>query len=72
MTIAVVTLKVTPNELQVISEALKMYAYANRHLTKEYAKHPLDGYQHDTSIGQNDPRRLVLAANKIRQDIGLK
>lgn len=68
---AQVTLKVSPAELQTIDDALKMYAYANRFLTKSLGhKHPLEGFQHNIRGG--DARILVIQANKLRQDIGLK
>ena len=67
---ATVTLKVTPNELQIIDAALKMYAYAM--IEREGRTHRLDGYQLDLSICDGDPRMAMMAAQKIRRDIGLK
>ena len=72
MATATVTLKVTPNETQIIAEALRMYAYACRGMSRENRKHPLDGFKMDLSIGGNDIRRLAMTAAKIREDIGLK
>jgi hypothetical protein len=68
---AQVTMKVSPNELQVISEALRMYAFAMRRIKREDVKHPLDEFKVDLSVG-GDHRKLSMAADKIRQDIGLK
>jgi hypothetical protein len=67
---ATVTLKVTPNELQVVAEALRMYARANRDLAKD--SDLLEGYQLLVSIGDGNNRKLAMMATKIRQDIGLK
>ena len=72
MASAQVTLKVAPHELQVIRASLRMYAYANRHLGQEGYKHPLEGFQHDLSIHQGDPRKAVMSANALLRDIGLK
>ena len=72
MAIATVTLKVSPLELQIIDEALKMYAFANRRLHREDCAHPLEGYQHSASVGEGDPRRCAGLATLIRQNIGLR
>lgn len=68
---AQVTLRVSPAELQIIDDALRMYAYANRFLYKpEGHEYPLEGFQH--IVRGNDHRVLLMQANKLRQDIGLK
>jgi hypothetical protein len=68
---AQVTLKVSPAELQMIDDALRMYAWVNRDLANPQGrKHPLEGFHH--IVRGNDHRVLLMQANKIRQDIGLK
>lgn len=69
---ATVSLKVTPNELQIIDEALRMYVYANRNIHRDDRAHPLEGLKLNLSIGENDHRRLALCAEEIRRGIGLK
>ena len=67
------TLKVSPRELQVIDDALRMYAYVNRDLARPEDRaraHPLDGFQH--IIRGGDARMLVVQADKLRKDIGMK
>ena len=71
MTQAQVTLKVSPAELQIIDDALRMYAYVNRYLHQpEGHEYPLKGFQHITRGG--NPLALLLQANEIRKDIELK
>ena len=68
---APVMLKVSPAELQIIDDALRMYAWVNKSLAYPLErKHPLEGFQH--IVRGNDHRTLLMKANKIRQDIGLK
>lgn len=69
---ATVSLKVTPNELQIIDEALKMYTYACRNIHRDDRAHPLNGLKLNLSIGGNDHRRLAAHADEIRRDIGLR
>jgi len=69
---ATVSLKVTPNELQIVDEALRMYAYACRNIHRDDRAHPLDGLKMNLSIGENDHRRLAMVAEETRRGIGLK
>lgn len=62
---ATVTMKVTPEELQHIDAALDYYAWSVKAIRQPSAKA-------DVRIIGSDPRRCIMVAQKIRQDIGLK
>ena len=72
MTTVIVTLKVTPLELQVIDTALHMYAYAMENLNREDYEHPLEGYQCNMTICRGNRLEAVRQANDIRTKIGLR
>ena len=63
MASAIVTLKVTPNELQYIRAALVCYAANIR--AGDYSRMDL------TAAG-NEPHKAMVAVTKLIQDIGLK
>lgn len=69
---ATVTIKVTPNELQVISSSLRMFAYVIDGLMKNDRAHPLEGYHHSLNFCDNDPSVAYRMANAIRHQIGLR
>ena len=72
MASAIVTLKVTPQELQVIDQALRMWSYASGNLHDNAYAHPLERYQHDLTMVGGNPLQATMIANKLRKDIGFK
>jgi hypothetical protein len=68
---AVVTLKVTPKELQIINEALGMYAQV---LSNVDRRQPMfEGMkQIDLSVHDGNAYQGLMDTNRIRKDIGLK
>jgi len=68
---ATVTLKVTPRELKVIDEALRMWAFAAGNLNAPGYDHPLQGYQFDLTMVNSSRIEATTVANRIRKDIGL-
>jgi len=73
---ATVTIKITPLELQVITEALKMLGYVSRHCVRDPGAvekpQPLAGYQYDLILAEGDPRKLAVLAERIRGELGLR
>lgn len=70
MATAQVTLKVTPNELQVIDEALRLLVEASSAIARD-EKMPKT-CEVDVSVAEFDPRKLAVRAGEIRRNIGLK
>ena len=71
MTTAQVILKVTPNELQIIDEALRLLHKVA--MAKSLRKENLpEIYQLDFSIAGFDSHRLAIKAGEIIKNIGLK
>ena len=68
MAIAQVTIKLNPFELQIVTDALMVYGAKMKNL----ARKDLEQIQVTVPVYDGDPRRCAVAAEKIRQDIGLK
>ena len=71
MATAQVTLKVSPYDLQIVCEALCLYAYVHRHKGEKSVALRGGSFKHDLSIIEGDPRKGVLAANELLRDFGL-
>ena len=67
MATAIVTLKVTPNELQHIKAALDCYAEYIEAITRGGS-----GMYPDLTAAENEPLEAVRTTRRIIQDIGLK
>ena len=68
---AQVTLKLGVQELQVVNEALRMFAHAWRPFVHTPLP-SLDGYHHDLSMVDDNPSQAQAVAKKVINDIGLK
>ena len=71
MATATVTLELTPNELQIVRAALKMYARVNTNLLLSSNK-LLDSYTHDLSIHDGKPDKAVRDTHRLIRAIGLR
>lgn len=71
MASAQATLKLTPSELQVVSDALAMYAYAMKRFYRDATGDNLLA-GHTLKMRGNDSRKLTIMAERIRRDIDLQ
>lgn len=68
MASATVTLKVSPQELQILNEALRWY----EHALKYWRVVNKPEFKANAGAFDNDPRKGVIIAQKLQNQIGLK
>lgn len=68
---AVVNLRISPLELQIVDEALRMLRHVAMYTCQDAAD-PLENFTPNWGLTSNDPRKLSLQCEALRRDIGLK